>query len=245
MSNAPTQFSEFGVAPAPGAGPTRTSALAIATLVLGILSLLVCWFPVVGLVAGVVVLVLAIASLVLIGRSGGAVGGRGLAIGGLACAAVGILLNVMVIAGGAMFLRQIGAYGTVVADALAEDQSGLEQHLSSSSVSAVTPEDLARFRSATLEGLGKFQGVRTGVMDVFRGYSKMESLQPHIPAAYLTPSVSRSFFVLPADFEKGGTSICLYLSPRESGGLPMGKVIDMGVVMPDDTIVWLIGGEKK
>jgi hypothetical protein len=77
------------IPPAVPAAPTsKTSGLAITSLVLGILGMS-CLLPVVG---GIAALICGIVALSKIKNSGGALTGQGLAIGGIATGAVGILL---------------------------------------------------------------------------------------------------------------------------------------------------------
>ncbi|MHC4248421.1 MAG: DUF4190 domain-containing protein [Planctomycetota bacterium] len=73
----------------PGSAPAKTSGLAIASLVLGILGLLTC-----GLTA-IVGLVLGIVALVKIGKSRGRLGGQGLAIAGTCISGLMMLLIVV------------------------------------------------------------------------------------------------------------------------------------------------------
>jgi prepilin-type processing-associated H-X9-DG protein len=79
-------------APPPSPAPPRTSGLAVASLVCGILGLCV---PVIG---GLVGLVLGIIGLVKVNRSAGALAGGGLAVAGIVVSAIGVLF--WLIAGG-------------------------------------------------------------------------------------------------------------------------------------------------
>src|SRR5688572_3685853 len=69
-----------GASPLSGSAPSRTAGLAIAALVLGIVSALTCGGLGVGAIAAIVCGHLALSS---IGKAGGALAGRGMAITGL------------------------------------------------------------------------------------------------------------------------------------------------------------------
>lgn len=71
---------------------TRTDGLAIASLIIGILSLLCC-----GVILGPVAVIMGFISRGRITSSGGTVGGGGMAMGGLILGVVGFLLWVVVV----------------------------------------------------------------------------------------------------------------------------------------------------
>lgn len=73
--------------------PTRTNGLAIAALVVGILSLLFSWVPIAGAIGGVVAIVLGIVAMKKVTAE---VGGKGLALGGLITGALAFLIGVAV-----------------------------------------------------------------------------------------------------------------------------------------------------
>lgn len=80
----------------PGA-PTKTNGLGIAALVVGVLSLLVCWIPFVGFVSvlgGIVAVVLGI--LGMRKAKDGQTGGRGMSLAGLITGAVSLLVAVVI-----------------------------------------------------------------------------------------------------------------------------------------------------
>ncbi|MGH8933761.1 MAG: DUF4190 domain-containing protein [Egibacteraceae bacterium] len=73
--------------------PTNTSAIAVMSLTLGLLALLLCWVPVVGMGAfplGCFAVILALAGLRNIRRAN--LAGRGLALAGLTTGGIGLLI---------------------------------------------------------------------------------------------------------------------------------------------------------
>jgi len=74
----------------PGGTAPKTSGLAVASLVVGLLGFCI---PIIG---GLVGLILGIVALRRIGRSGGTVGGRGVAIGGVIASSVSLLFGLVV-----------------------------------------------------------------------------------------------------------------------------------------------------
>lgn len=69
----------------------RTNGLAVASLVLGIVSILLAWIPVVGLLGTPMAIIGLVLGLLALRQPGG----RGLAIGGLVCAGVSLLITAL------------------------------------------------------------------------------------------------------------------------------------------------------
>jgi hypothetical protein len=75
----------------------RTSGLAIASLILGILSLVFCWAPYfIGVIMGVLAIVFGGVAMGQTGRDP-ALGGRGMAIAGLICGIIGVVIFVILV----------------------------------------------------------------------------------------------------------------------------------------------------
>ena len=81
-------------APTPWGPPVRSDALAIASLVCGIISIPLVIACVLGLVGGVLGLVFGFIARSRIRRSHGALTGAGMALAGIICGAVGVALSV-------------------------------------------------------------------------------------------------------------------------------------------------------
>ena len=82
---------------APTVTPTKTNGLAIASLVIAILSF-VAAFVAIGAISGAVAVVLGVIALRQVKNSAGTQTGRGVAIGGIALGGVAILLGIVVFA---------------------------------------------------------------------------------------------------------------------------------------------------
>jgi len=80
----------------------RTSGLAIASMVCGILSLVFFWVPVFGFLLGIIAIIFGAVAIRQIGREPN-LGGRGMAIAGLVCGIVGV-------AGWVIFIAWIGIF---------------------------------------------------------------------------------------------------------------------------------------
>ena len=78
----------------------RTSGLAIASMVCGILSLVFFWVPLFGFLLGIIAIIFGAVAIRQIGREPN-LGGRGMAIAGLVCGIVGV-------AGWVIFIAWIG-----------------------------------------------------------------------------------------------------------------------------------------
>lgn len=80
----------------------RTSGLAIASIVCGILSLVFFWVPLFGFLLGIIAIIFGAVAIRQIGREPN-LGGRGMAIAGLVCGIVGV-------AGWVIFIAWIGIF---------------------------------------------------------------------------------------------------------------------------------------
>jgi len=72
-------------------GPQPSNGLAITSLVLGVVSLLIVWIPIIGLIGTLLALGGLVTGILAIQRPGG----RGLAIGGIVTSAISIVLTVL------------------------------------------------------------------------------------------------------------------------------------------------------
>lgn len=80
----------------------RTSGLAIASMVCGILSLVFFWVPLFGFLLGIIAIIFGAVAIRQIGREPN-LGGRGMAVAGLVCGIVGV-------AGWVIFIAWIGIF---------------------------------------------------------------------------------------------------------------------------------------
>ena len=89
-----------------GRAPEPTNGLAIASLVLGIVAVLLGWIPIVGLVSWIIAPLGLVLGLIALGKPYG----RPLAIGGIVASAVGLLICLLWLLGlGALMALSAGA----------------------------------------------------------------------------------------------------------------------------------------
>ncbi|MCF8504219.1 MAG: hypothetical protein K9G59_04830 [Caulobacter sp.] len=84
-----TDFDRTPQAVTPGLAPAN--GMAIASLVLGIVSVLVVWIPIVGLLGTMMALVGLVLGILGLKKPGG----RGLAIGGIVCSGVSLVITLL------------------------------------------------------------------------------------------------------------------------------------------------------
>lgn len=73
--------------------PAPANGMAIASLVLGIVSVLIVWIPIVGVLGSVMALIGLVLGILALRRDGG----RGLAIGGIVCSGVSLVITAVVL----------------------------------------------------------------------------------------------------------------------------------------------------
>ncbi len=183
----------FGVDPMM---PTRTSALAVSSLVFG----LVCCLPATGLIG----MMLGVAGIAVISRSEGRLRGNGLAVAGVILGLISTLAWVAIGVGMARGYQGFKANVFEPTRALTEavekgDLAGVAAMMDPAAAADVTPEALTAFRDDVTDKLGKFRGMLQH-WPQFNGSGTSQS--SHIP-------LTGSQFVLPvlANFEKGDAII--------------------------------------
>lgn len=85
-----------------GQTPAPTNGMAIASLVLGIVSILIVWIPIVGILGTLMALISLVLGILALRHATG----RGLAIGGIVCSGVSLAITAIYMLG---FLAIIGA----------------------------------------------------------------------------------------------------------------------------------------
>ena len=121
----------------------KTSGLAVASLILGLLGLCVPPLALVGLILGII-------ALVSIGRSAGQLGGKGLAIGGTICSGVGLLvIPIMIVAiaipsfkQASMAANETRAIGALKAYTTAQEQYRMQKNTYAADFTKLNSESL-------------------------------------------------------------------------------------------------------
>lgn len=91
---------------APAGGAQQNNGMATAALVLGIISIVLCWIWVVGIIAGILAIILAIVAKNKI-KANPNMGGKGAATGGLVTGIIGTLISLVIVILAAMFFGSV------------------------------------------------------------------------------------------------------------------------------------------
>ena len=92
-----------------------TDTNAIVGMILGILSVILCWVPVIGLVLGIIALILSIKGLKnskIINK------GKGLSVTGISCGSVGIVVNIIY---SIMNIYELGSHDSSILDSIKDE----------------------------------------------------------------------------------------------------------------------------
>lgn len=210
---------------------------AIFSLVFGIVSLICCWIPVLGVVVGPAAILLA----VMVFRKGDAEGGKGLAIGGAVTGVLGVIASVVILAGLGLAMVQVRNWANTVGESITAAQAGDPSKLKGFIVpsSTVTDDQVAEFAQKVEAKLGKFQKPYGGLLEIIPVTAKFVTSDParaeRLRAAY-------NPVVYPAQFENGRGAVVL-LVPAANGGRPDGTPLlgNVGVYQEGSTeVIWLV-----
>jgi hypothetical protein len=211
--------------------PERTSALAVASLVLS----LICCIPGLGLLgAG-----LGVGSIISIGGSRGRVGGKGLAIAGILIgmlvtfAWVGVYLSAQAIMGEASQVLY-GRMHTAMEEVEAGNYDGARAQFDGAAAGA-TDEQFEAFRAAYRSNLGSFQSVPTKWSDIFSAYMQVgQQIQNYQGRQNMIP--------IPANFDNGPSLMLAWVDPTGGSGSADPKIpmSDLWVVLADGTEIRLM-----
>ncbi|MFA6045912.1 MAG: DUF4190 domain-containing protein, partial [Phycisphaerales bacterium] len=237
-----TQFTEprFGVNDVPT--NTRTSVLAVLSLVSGLLSLIGCCLVVVSPVTGLAGILMGVIAIFAINASQGRLGGMGLAISGVVTSLIGLVLSVVIFFGINQGLSRFSAYGDAVATAQSADRTGLDKLMTSKAANEATTEGLDHFRDQTLADLGKYKRVKPGMLTFVKNFATLEKAKD---IASSGKQAGFNVIPIPVEFEKGDASLFVLLEAGNPQGAtpqtPYGLIVNMGVLDPrTDKVIWMI-----
>ncbi len=212
-------------------GPRRTSILAIISLILS----LICIIPGAGLLGAI----FGLAGIIGISQSRGRVGGMGLAIAGLALGLLFTAIQVGVVVGASRFLSLVQRAGItpVVATMTAidaQDHSGARAVFNPALSSAITDEQLDRFREAYRAEVGAFKTIPIGWLELIQavqqagnafqtfGHSQMQNVIP-----------------FPAQFDQGWTIVAIEIPQQMKNGKTI-EIMNIGIFSIDGKKqIWL------
>ena len=218
--------------------PTRTSLLAIAALIVGVMAFATCF---VGYVLGIIGNLLAIFALLAIQRSNGRLRGKGAALTGLGLNSIAFLFGIVVAVGAVGLVRDAIRYSVAITAVQSQDTDGFKGSVAKAAADKLTPQQIAEFRSRIGEQLGGLKGVpQKDLIEFWRrisdGVERQSAVLQDLPRVDLT-----SLFVLPADFEKGRALVIVYVDPADkSPQYALGRIKNLGVVREGARdIIWL------
>lgn len=212
-------------------GPQGVSALAVTSLVLGLL----CCIPGVGLLATI----LGGAALVRISGSGGRLGGRGMALAGLVLGLLGTVIWIALTVGLMSTLSGLKVYGDTIGAIERRDHAAVRAMLTPAATSAVTDERLDEFADQLAAEWGSYQRMPKGLGDWVSGYIHVG---PQIePALNQVPAAKERKFPIPLIFDGGQTVGIFVIDPDAPTG-NAAKLDDIVVLDKSGKPMFLIGG---
>jgi|GEM_PF-3087080 hypothetical protein len=146
-------------------GSAGTSALAIFSLICGILALLLSCFIVGGAILAPIGLLLGLLALVLKGQKSGG----GLAVGGIVTSLIAIVVSAAVGFGAASLANQFGGVADVVVEAQRGDASAVRARLTTAASNELTDAQIIAWGAAAQNEIGTSSGVQGGLFGFFTG----------------------------------------------------------------------------
>jgi hypothetical protein len=224
--------SDFGHEPPPPA--SRTSLLAVFSLVFGVIGLLICCIPGPGIIA----VILGVGALLAISTSQMRLTGRGLAISGLILGLISSVISLGIWVGVTIAFGQLGPYPEVLEHIQAGDRQAVSDMLSSSSDAALTDQRMAEFMDAVQEKWGPFERPAEGLGEILRGY--YDSAPQNIQNRFRSDYPDERPFLIPARFRDGLAVVCIVLDRRETTPAGRATIRNIGVGTRDGRIIWLL-----
>lgn len=224
------------------AAEPRTSMMAVAALVLGILSLVTCCAGV-GAVTGVPAAAFGIASLLVMNSKRGELSGRGMAIAGVVMGTIGLFVNIVIFVGASMYVNQVSSMASTSMNGIEVlDVRPMQSFLSPKAAARLDEPKMIAFRKAYQDRLGKFQRADPNLLeygrrawDTYANHTKdierlMESRQgAPIPAIGV--------------FEKGTATIWVVGPQQMKFGSKSNIFLDIVVIPPGGRPIYLLGDD--
>ncbi len=215
--------------------PPQTSALAVASLIVSIVSLIVCCVP--G--PGVLGMFLALGAVISISRSQGRRTGLGMAIAGLLIGLIATIISLLLWIGISMGLTGFAGHRATLEAIWQRDATAAASVFEPASAAQITPERLESFVQEVESELGEYKGVPQGLGGLWSGYRQAG---PAIEVGSQQPQVGQQVLPLPAEFDNGWSAVMLDLPPGVNPvGGPLPQLRNLGIVLPRARrVVWLI-----
>lgn len=225
------QYADFGE-PGP-VRPLRTSSLAVASLILGIVCL-----P--GL--GVLAVLIGVIALFAIRASGGRVSGAGLAAGGIVMGLIATTLWVMVVFGVAQFAKMGSTQADRTLAAIASrDLDALRAQMTPDAAALLSRDRLDAFADEMATQLGAPGESASSVGAMIAQLGGLQPAQERLGSPRLTDDMTA--FPVPVQFENKRALVMLVINIESgdlfSSGLE-GTIVNVAIATNDGTLLWLM-----
>jgi len=215
--------------------PSKTSLLAIAALVTGIIGLVICCIPVVSPVVGALAVFTGIGAMISISSSNGRRRGKALAITGFVCGLISVILGVLIAVGGSQAAAElnkiVGNYAPALQAAESGDVAGFNAMTNGSA--QVSEAELRAFADSYRGTLGNYKSVDPSVLNMVKAFMAPGARQ-ELETLQKSPAVaSGQVAVIPSlwSFDKGEAVVILMVEPATSTtGAPAGLLEDIIIV---------------
>lgn len=212
--------------------PERTSILAILSLIAS----LICFIPLIGVLGAL----LGVFALFRISSSGGRVKGTGLAVAGII---IGLIFSTVWIGIGFAIqsaVSQIPQVANVMVDIENDAPDAVRSGMDPRVHSIVTDDQIDSFRAEYQAAMGSFIEVPRGLGNLFGAYASLgQSMNAlNSPQAPYTGET----IPIPGTFDQGEGLLLLAFdqsSAQRTSGATAPAYINVGVLTPNDGIIWL------
>ncbi len=218
----------------------RTSVMAVVSLVLGILSLVMCCAGV-GAIAGVPAAGFGIAAIIAINAKQGALSGRGMAVSGIVTGTIGLFGTILVWVGVATTVNGIATvFRPVMSGIESADVRAVQNVLQPQASAKLDEPTLLAFRKQYQARLGAFQSldpnaigfVKTSIQTYFGDPKVQNLIQNH----------KRVPLIMPAKFEKGNAQVWLVVPEKtQSSSQKPDIFVDIMIVPESGDWISLMG----
>lgn len=226
----------------------RMSLLAVVSLVVGVLSFFVCWFPGLNVVLGISAGTLGLAALFRIVRSKTAMRGKTPAMVGTVLGTLAFLMGVVMVIGGTMFVKGLHAYASPMLAVQSGDIEKARPAFTKDASAKLTNDVTKAFLANVESQLGKYKGSPQDVIEFVR--EAYQRTQTQAAALNTVPSSADVIpYPLPVEFEKGSALAIVLLDQREaSSNFQYGAITNIGIARPGVAeMIWLfpVDGSKQ
>lgn len=216
----------------------RTSVMAIVSLVLGILSLVMCCVGL-GAIAGVPAAGFGIAAIIAINGKQGALSGRGMAVSGIVTGTIGLFGTILVWVGVSTSINGMAMmYRPVMSGIESADVRAVQNVLTVEASAQLDEAKLLAFRKEYQDRLGAYQGMDANAIKFIRTAIKTYS-DPGVQQ--LMQKEKRVPMVMDAKFANGDAQIWLIMRENTTAKGNTKIFVDIRIVPPTGNPISLMG----